>query len=233
MNRRGCSSAGFTLLEVMVALGLLAMSLVIVVGISTSNVRATNHARSITLASFLARAKIAEVEDQVLTQGFVDNDEAEDGDFADEGHPQIRWTTLIEKIELPTDATQMAQQQTQDKVNNSNGNPMMAMAGLMGGFMTMLIEPIRVGLEESVRRLSVSVLWDEPGKPKQTFDVVTFMTDPAKLDLAVGAVGGGLGAAAGAAGAAGTPGAAGTGAIGGAAPGAGAATPAAAPKVGR
>ena len=133
-----------------------AMSLVIVVSISTSNVRATNHARSITLASFLARAKIAEVEDQVLTQGFIDNDEEEEGDFSDEGHPEIRWTTLIEKIELPTDVTQLAQKQSQDKVNNSNGNPMMAMAGLMGGFMTMLIEPIRVGLEESVRRLSVN-----------------------------------------------------------------------------
>lgn len=55
--------------------------------------------------------------------------------------------------------------------------------------MSTLIEPIRVGLEESVRRVSVEVTWDEPGRPERSFEVVTFMTDPAKLDLAMQAVG--------------------------------------------
>jgi hypothetical protein len=59
----------------------------------------------------------------------------------------------------------------------------------MGGFMTTLIEPIRVGIEESVRRVSVEVFWSEPGRVEQSFKVDTFMTDPAKLDLAVAAIG--------------------------------------------
>jgi hypothetical protein len=199
------------LLEVMVALAILGMALVVLIGMTTSNVRATHHARMVSAATFLARAKIAELEDVVLEEGFVDTDQEEEGDFNEEGYPHFLWKTQIERLELPTDMTKMAQDKTQEKVQNSR-NPMMAMAGFMGGFMTTLIEPIRVGLEESVRRVAVTVSWNEPGKPLQTFEVVTFMTDPAKLDMAVSAIGappGGAPGAPGGGGAAGVAGAAG------------------------
>jgi hypothetical protein len=55
----------------------------------------------------------------------------------------------------------------------------------MGSFATMLMEPIRVGLEESVRRLTIKVKWNEPGRPEQVFEIVNFLTDPSKLDMAM------------------------------------------------
>jgi hypothetical protein len=73
--------------------------------------------------------------------------------------------------------------------------------------MGMFIEPIRVGLEESVRRVTLRVYWSEHGRPEQSVDVVTYMTDPAKLDLALT-----LGSAA--AGATGSTGTSGTGTSG-------------------
>jgi prepilin-type N-terminal cleavage/methylation domain-containing protein len=193
MRRPPVNDAGFSLLEVMVSIAILAVALVVLVGISTNNIRATHHARKLTTATFLARAKMAELEDRVLLEGFVDNDEEEEGDFSDAGRGDFRFQTLIEKIELPTDVAQKAQeasqQQTQQAQTTGSSNPLMAMAGMMGGLMSTLIEPIRVGLEESVRRVTVRVLWDEPGRHGQQFEVITFMTDPAKLDMAVGAVG--------------------------------------------
>ena len=186
-------AAGFSLLEVMVSLAILALALVVLVGIATANVRATHHARKLTAATFLARAKMAELEDRILVEGFVDNDEEEEGDFSNEGRADFRFQTLIEKIELPTDIGQKAQQASQQTAQQAttagSTNPLMAMAGMMGGLMSTLIEPIRVGLEESVRRVTVRVLWDEPGRRGESFEVITFLTDPAKLDLAVGAVG--------------------------------------------
>jgi general secretion pathway protein I len=187
--RRGRGDDGFSLLEVMVAMAILAVALVVLVGITTQNVRATQHARQVTVATFLSRAKMSDVEDQILQEGFVDNDETEEGDFAEQGKAEFRWKTLIEKVELPTDITQQTQEAVQDQTQQQSGNPLMAMAGLMGGFMTTLIEPIRVGLQESVRRVTVRVAWDEPGRAEQSFEVVTFMTDPAKLDMAMQAVG--------------------------------------------
>ncbi|HEY8923597.1 MAG TPA: hypothetical protein VIU64_04400, partial [Polyangia bacterium] len=49
----------------------------------------------------------------------------------------------------------------------------------------MFIEPVRVGLEESVRRVTVRVFWQERGRPEQSVEVVMYVTDPAKLDLAL------------------------------------------------
>jgi general secretion pathway protein I len=180
---------GFTLLEVMVALAVLALALVTLSGITTANVRNTHHAKMVTVATFLARAKMADLEDLVLKDGFTDNDIEEEGDFTDQERPEFRWKTSILKIELPADMAQQTQDATQEATEANSDNPLSAMAGFMGGFMSTLIEPVRVGLEESVRRVSVRVSWDEAGRPDQSFTVDTFMTDPAKLDMAVQAIG--------------------------------------------
>jgi general secretion pathway protein I len=201
------SERGFSLLEVMVAIAIMALSLVVIVRITSSNVRAAAHARLVTTATFLARSKLAAVEDDIITLGFTDTDQEDAGDFGDDGHPKIRWESLIERVELPTDVAQKAQEAASDKTQEAqtgpSANPMMAMAGMMGGFMSTLIEPVRVGLQESVRRVTVKVLWDEVGRDEQSFEVVTYMTDPSKLDLAMGVGALGAGGAAGAAGAAG------------------------------
>jgi general secretion pathway protein I len=173
---------GFTLLEVMVALAILAMTVTVLIEIVTNNVRATNHAKLTTAATFLARAKMIDVEDQVLENGFVDNDETAKGDFKDQGDPRFRWDSAIERVELPTDMAQKTKDQAQDQSQNAK-DPMSMMTGFLGGMMSSFIDPIRIGLQESVRRVTVHVTWDEAGRPNQTIEVVQYLTDPAKLQL--------------------------------------------------
>lgn len=190
MTRR--REAGFTLLEVMVSLAILAVALVIIIEIVTNNVRATNKAKLMTAGTFLARAKIVEIEDRVLTQGFGQSDENDAGDFSNEGYPSFTWTSLIERVELPADLALQAQQAASDQSMNAQTtqNPLQAMSGFLGGFMTTLIEPIKIGLQESVRKVTVKVTWNEIGRGPQTLEVATFMTDPVKLDMAVPGMGG-------------------------------------------
>jgi len=197
-------SRGFTLLEVMVALAILATTLVVLLQIITNNVRATNHAKMTTAATLLARSKMTDLEDSILENGFSTDDEADKGTFRDQGYPDFRWESRIERIELPTDMKQLAESKSTD--DSKSKDPMQALTGMMGGLMSSFMEPIRVGLEESVRRVTVSITWNEMGRRDQTLEVVTFMTDPAKLDLAlsVGQVGGAAGATKSGAGA-GTP----------------------------
>lgn len=190
LTRRGAPpQGGFTLLEVMIALAILSMALVILLRIITGNIQNTNRAKMMTVATFLARAKIVEIEDRVLIEGFIDFDDEQTGDFSNEGYPQISWDSVVERVRLPMDLAQQAQQASSDMTQNAsnvgNQNPLQFMAGFMGGFMSTLMDPIRIGLEESVRRLTVRVYWREFAKPMQTFEVVTFLTDPAKLDLAL------------------------------------------------
>ncbi len=181
--RARASGRGFSLLEVMVSLAILGMALVIISRIVTGNVRATNHSRMTTAATFLARTRISMMEQSLLEYGFTELDGEDTGTFADEGYPSFRWYTDVERIELPANAGQQVQQAA-SKATMSN-NPMEVLSGFMGGFMSTLMEPIRLGLQESVRKLTVRVKWDEAGKPEQSIEVVNFLTDPSRLETAV------------------------------------------------
>jgi hypothetical protein len=206
---------------VMVALAIMAMAVIVLIQITTNNVRAAVNARLVTTATFLARAKMALIEDQILIEGFVDTEQEDQGTFSDEGYPQFQWFSLIERVELPADAALQAQQAaTQSNVEATTGpasaSPLAAMSGILGGFMSTLIEPIKNGLQESVRRVTLRVVWIEAGRGEQSFEIVTYMTDPAKLELAMPTLPGGAGGAGG-----GTGGTGGTGGSRGGSTGAG------------
>ena len=177
------AGAGFTLLEIMIAVAILAATTVVLLRIVTNNIRATNHAKLTTAATFLARTKISDVEDDVLYNGFSTDTEKDKGTFKDEGpgYERFRWETMIERIELPTDLTTKAQD-TATKSSKEAKNPMELMSGFLGGMMSAFIEPIRIGLQESVRKVTVRVLWDENGRLDQTLELVQYLTDPAQLD---------------------------------------------------
>jgi general secretion pathway protein I len=182
------SSSGFTLLEIMVAIAILSLTVVVFLSIITNNVRSTNHSKMTTAATFLARTRMVEIEDEILDNGFTDNDESAAGTFRDSGFPQFRWESVIERIDLPSDLSTKARDQASADTMDAK-DPMSLMTGFMGGMMSSFIDPIRLGLEESVRKVTVRVIWDEHGRPNQTFEVVQYLTDPSKLLLGPGANG--------------------------------------------
>jgi prepilin-type N-terminal cleavage/methylation domain-containing protein len=178
--RRG--EAGFTLLEIMVAIAILSMTLVVLLSIVTNNIRATNHAKMTTAATLLARTKMTDIEDDILDNGFSDNTETAEGTFRELGYPQFRWETTVERIELPADMGQQARDQATQQTQDST-DPMSMLTGIMGSMMSSFIEPVRIGLQESVRKVTVKVAWDEHGRLNQSFEVVQYLTDPAKADV--------------------------------------------------
>ncbi len=204
MSPSRAAASGFTLLEIMVAVAILAATLVVMLSIVTNNVRSTNHAKMTTAATFLARNKMVDIEDEILDNGFTDNDESGEGTFRDLGYPQFRWQTMIERIDLPADLSTKARDQASAESVDAK-NPMSMLTGFMGGMMSGFIDPIRIGLQESVRQVTVRVLWDEHGRRDQSFEVVQYLTDPAKLDIALtgapgAAAAGGTGATSGSSG---------------------------------
>jgi general secretion pathway protein I len=193
----------------MIALAILAITLTVLLTMVTNNLRATQHAKLTTKATFLARSKMSDLEDQILENGFSNSDETADGNFKDLGrdYAAFTWDSAIERVELPMDAMQKQKDEAADKARDST-NPMSLLSGFIGGMMSSFIEPIRLGLQESVRRVTVHVVWSEAGRPDQVIEIVQYLTDPSKLEAAVtggvptaapGAGGAAPGAAAGAA----------------------------------
>jgi general secretion pathway protein I len=93
---------GFTLLEVMIAMAILAIALVTIFQSQSQSISMTGNSRFLTTASLLAQGKMAEIEMLDMKDVRTDN-----GDFGD-GFPDYSWRVelkdtdfdVVKKIEL-------------------------------------------------------------------------------------------------------------------------------------
>jgi len=101
LSTRGYGSRGFTLLEVLVAVAILAISLTSLLSSQMDALRATRYAQTITAVAFLAEAKLIDIEFELKRDGWGDADKDFEGDFAEEGWPEVTYTCLVDMIEMP------------------------------------------------------------------------------------------------------------------------------------
>ena len=189
---------GFTLLEVMIALGILLAGMVVLLDSSGRNVRASNRARALGLATNLARAKMLDIEEELLHTGFQDTAETMEGDFSDEGFPRFTWSALVEKVQLPGAGalqTAVGEAGTQGDPGQSGAGQAAGVAGILGtadptaaaGFSMIMsqFELIRGVLEQAIRRVTLTVTW-KVGNREEKLTVVCYFTDPKAVDTALG-----------------------------------------------
>ena len=190
---------GFSLLEVMVAMAILAGALTSISVAVSRSVATSNHARMMTTATFLCRQKLVEREEKFIVDGFTDDSlqVQEKGDFEDPNFKRFRWELTIDKLTLPsTDQIQAAATKVlQDKqsavatatgsASSSNGSGSNSVAGANAatGAMSGMLGPVKDMLEQGIRRVGMKVFWDEPGRPNQFIEVVTFYTDMRRIQL--------------------------------------------------
>jgi general secretion pathway protein I len=80
--------AGFTLLEVMVALAIIAFAVVGLLGLHARNIKIVARDQSLTRATLLARELISQIQFEVTTNGLQDLGD-DQGTF--DGYPGYRW----------------------------------------------------------------------------------------------------------------------------------------------
>jgi prepilin-type N-terminal cleavage/methylation domain-containing protein len=116
---------GFSLLEVVVALGILAISLFVLVESQGTAALMTVEAEDMTVATYLAREKMSQVALIVESEGFQEQEIAEEGDFEqgvyggwkqgaldgefyevsnDDAFEKYRWAYTVREVELSFDA---------------------------------------------------------------------------------------------------------------------------------
>jgi general secretion pathway protein I len=133
---------GFTLLEVMISLAILAIALVALSGLNGGAVAMHAYGRRATEATLLLRGKMLDVEEDLQKNGFSDFDDEKHGDFTADGSPGYAWSAEILKPDVQLDPAQLmslvggagGQGQTGQGKAGGIGGAAAALAGsLLGG----------------------------------------------------------------------------------------------------
>ncbi len=190
--RRG---GGFTLLEVMVALAILAGSMLAISQMTSASL--ANHARAVRLevATLLARGKLASLQDGFDKDGFRDFDQTDDGTFEAEGHPEVHWKLEVVKPQVELGPEQIlavltgAAAQGEDKVDlatllgtkakdatdeKSGIETVFPQAAALGPMLQTQLTQIGEQIKKGLREIRLTVSWKE-GKRDESFTVVTHM----------------------------------------------------------
>ncbi len=187
---RARASRGFTLLEVIVSLGILAIALLAIGDINGGAVRMEAYSKSLSIAVQLARGKLLDIEHKMHKDGLSDFSKEYDGDFSDEGWPDYTWKALIIKPNFevnPDQVTQFISAQmglpTGDQSSVSGDSPAplpqgmsnpLAAGGALSGVIDTQIQAMSETIKQSVREVKLTVYWKVGGET-ESFDVVQDM----------------------------------------------------------
>ncbi len=174
--------SGFTLLEVIVALAILAVSLVAIAGINSSAIDLHVYSKHLTIATLLARGKMAELESQLQSEGFPSDDKVEDGNFEEEGFEAFRWRAEIvrpktedidPKLLVGSLGNAFSALLPQSSAGSSTAN---AAAGFeatpLGGMMATQLTRMLQELGKAMREVRLTILWGQ-GNQVDQFSITT------------------------------------------------------------
>jgi prepilin-type N-terminal cleavage/methylation domain-containing protein len=102
------SDSGFTLLEVMVSIAILAISLLAIYSLQSTSLLGSARAQKISVCTQLARLKmdrvLIDIEDGIRKGEFPEEKE-ESGTFEEDKYPDYGWKLTIKKVTIPAPPT--------------------------------------------------------------------------------------------------------------------------------
>ncbi len=155
------NALGFSLLEVMISVAILAVVLIAVFNTQSQAIRLSERAEYITTAVNLAKARMSELEFEVAEKGFEYLLDKDDGKFEDDNFKDYRWEYTSGKIQIPLVSL--------DKDTESvSENSYLKMAQEM--------------LEKSIKEVRLKVFFKE-GKKEGNVELVSHFSNPKQLPI--------------------------------------------------
>ncbi len=172
--------AAYTLVEVLIAMSILAVALSVLIGTQANSARMTERANHMALAALLVRSKAFDIEGELMSDGFSDMDETMSGDFRDEGFDDMRWEALIEVIEIPPEAAPAfaAEINAQLFGDGAEGGSLSGSSAVSQWLPMILAEVPNfiIELAQRARRVTLTVDWDE-GRGTQELTVQLYVVN--------------------------------------------------------
>lgn len=201
---------GFTLLEVMVALSILALALVAIAGINANSFESSNYAKHITVATLLARSKMIDIEEELRKDGFGSDAKTWDGDFSEEGYPGMRWKAVARPVEIdvaqllgPLLGGEVSSDQLPEEIQaflgaqsgtlpavgedaekyaeQVGGSELSQLLG--GGQMELIFKQVGETLGDSIREISLEIEWGKEGVDLEDIKFVQYVTTTGRLSF--------------------------------------------------
>ena len=181
MKRTHPATRGFSLLEMMIAIAILAMGLVLLLQVQARSVQLAQQAREMTVATMLARGKLLDCETDLMKKGFSIGDYDESGGFDDENYPTFHWECHGYKPDMPTaDSGDISSAMGGGAGGSAAGDAASAAQGQGADVGMQFLAPILSQMSgimgDSIRELVVIVRWGE-GEDVQEMQVTTHVID--------------------------------------------------------
>ena len=173
------TARGFTLLEMLIALAILASALTVLMGTMANSGQQVIFSGDLTTATLLARSKMIDIEYEIMEEGFSDMDQAYNGDFAEEGRPDITWKATVSPVEIPPEAREQFLAQINDKLFGQNSDSLKGNAAFSAMLPTLIGQMPEMinNIGAKVRKVELTVEFPY-GAGMHPVDVVQYIADP-------------------------------------------------------
>ena len=162
----------FTLMELMIAVFILAMATAILMGTQSTSLRLTGYANNLSVVTLLTKAKMQDIEYEMLKkiekEGLkTEHAETLNGDYSEQGHPQISWTAEINAIEIQDEAANDFVENVTNQLYGSGDE-----AGSLSGnlaftqflpLMVSYLPTIINQLGQRIRKITITTQWEYLG----------------------------------------------------------------------
>jgi prepilin-type N-terminal cleavage/methylation domain-containing protein len=161
---------GFTLLEVLVAMSLLALGLSALLGHQAVSVQMSHSSNQLGQANLLAQGKLLDLEHTLTSESMDVLDNCEDGNFRKEDFNEFEWKACAYKLEIEDGAIEQIGEQLLSTLSGSMGLNFMDTESLSDdqakllGQATQFLGAIPMflqRLEDKVRKVRLEVTWND------------------------------------------------------------------------
>lgn len=161
---------GFTLLEVLVAMSLLALGLAALLGHQAVSVQMSHSSNQLGQANLLAQGKLLDLEHTLTSESMDVLDNCDDGNFRKEDFDEFEWKACAYKLEIEDGAIEQIGEQLLSTLSGSMGLNFMDTESLSDdqakllGQATQFLGAIPIflqRLEDKVRKVRLEITWND------------------------------------------------------------------------